>query len=102
MANRGIRDYPQLKKEEQRTKAKPAPARVFALTQANAKASPLVVTGLPPQQEIDFVIDLALGVEPFSKAPYRMAPAELKELKIQLQGMIDLGFSHPVCLSGEL
>ena len=51
--------------------------------------------GLPPQWEIDFVIDLAPGVEPVSKAPYRMAPAELKELKIQLQGLLDIGFIRP-------
>uniref|UniRef100_A0A803QSA3 Reverse transcriptase n=1 Tax=Cannabis sativa TaxID=3483 RepID=A0A803QSA3_CANSA len=50
---------------------------------------------LPPQREIDFVIDLIPGAEPVLKAPYRMAPTELKELKIQLQGMLDLGFTRP-------
>ncbi|KAM6552026.1 hypothetical protein CsatB_001834 [Cannabis sativa] len=39
------RDCPQLKKEEQKTEAKPAPARVFALNQTDAEASPSVVTG---------------------------------------------------------
>ncbi|XP_060974274.1 uncharacterized protein LOC133039400 [Cannabis sativa] len=56
---------------------------------------PEELPGLPPQREIDFVIDLIPGAEPVSKAPYRMAPAELKELKIQLQGMLDLGFTRP-------
>ncbi|XP_060973967.1 uncharacterized protein LOC133039156 [Cannabis sativa] len=51
--------------------------------------------GLPPQRKIDFIIDLIPGAELVSKAPYRMAPAELKELKIQLQGMLDLGFTRP-------
>ena len=38
--------------------------------------------GLPPCREIQFVIELAPGTEPVSRAPYRMALAELKELKI--------------------
>ena len=50
---------------------------------------------MPPQREIEFVIDLAPGAEPVSKAPYRMAPAELKELKVQLQELLDLGFIRP-------
>ena len=33
--------------------------------------------GLPPVQRIDFAIELAPGTQPISKAPYRMAPAEL-------------------------
>ena len=38
--------------------------------------------GIPPNREIDFQIELAPGTEPISKAPYRMAPLELKELKV--------------------
>jgi hypothetical protein len=37
--------------------------------------------GIPPVREIEFSIDLIPGAEPISKAPYRMAPIELKELK---------------------
>jgi hypothetical protein len=37
--------------------------------------------GLPPDREIEFCIDLISRAAPISKAPYRMAPAELKELK---------------------
>uniref|UniRef100_A0A803PYF4 Uncharacterized protein n=1 Tax=Cannabis sativa TaxID=3483 RepID=A0A803PYF4_CANSA len=47
---------------------------------------------LSPQREIYFVIGLAPRVEPVSKALYKMAPTKLKELKIKLQGMLDLGF----------
>ncbi|XP_027156451.1 uncharacterized protein LOC113758447 [Coffea eugenioides] len=39
---------------------------------------------LPPEREVEFKIDLVPGTAPISKTPYRMAPAELKELKIQL------------------
>ena len=51
--------------------------------------------GLPPRREIQFEIELAPRTEPVSRAPYRMAPAELKELKIQLQELLDLGFIRP-------
>ena len=51
--------------------------------------------GMPPDREIEFVIDLVPGTSPISKAPYRMAPAELKELQTQLQELLDLGFIRP-------
>ncbi|XP_016704759.1 uncharacterized protein [Gossypium hirsutum] len=51
--------------------------------------------GLPPVSEVKFSIDLILGATPISIAPYRMAPAELKELKVQLQELIDRGFGRP-------
>ena len=38
--------------------------------------------GLPPQREIEFVIELARGTKPVFRAPYKMAPAELKEFKV--------------------
>ncbi|KAL5554706.1 hypothetical protein UlMin_042107 [Ulmus minor] len=43
--------------------------------------------GLPPDREIQFEIELLLGTAPISKAPYRMAPVELKELQAQLQDL---------------
>ncbi|GJV60808.1 hypothetical protein Tco_1466908 [Tanacetum coccineum] len=51
--------------------------------------------GLPPAREIEFGIELIPGAEPISKAPYRMAPVELKELKEQLQEMLENGFIRP-------
>ena len=39
------------------------------------------LSGLPLDQEIEFSIDLISGTSPISKAPYRMAPTKLKELK---------------------
>lgn len=39
---------------------------------------------LPPIREIDFTIELVPGTTPISKAPYRMAPVELRELKTWL------------------
>ncbi|KAL8114698.1 hypothetical protein AgCh_021533 [Apium graveolens] len=37
--------------------------------------------GFPPHREVEFTIELIPGAEPISKAPYRMAPLELQELK---------------------
>nr|GFB74712.1 putative reverse transcriptase domain-containing protein [Tanacetum cinerariifolium] len=51
--------------------------------------------GLPPAREIKFGIELIPSAEPISKAPYRMAPVELKELKEQLQEMLENGFIRP-------
>ncbi|KAL5583473.1 hypothetical protein UlMin_015915 [Ulmus minor] len=51
--------------------------------------------GLPPDREIEFEIELLPGTQPISKAPYRMAPAELQELKKQLQELLDKGFIQP-------
>ncbi|KAL8119251.1 hypothetical protein AgCh_016682 [Apium graveolens] len=47
--------------------------------------------GLPSDQEIKFVIELAPGMTSVSKAPYRLAPVEMKELASQLQELLDNG-----------
>ncbi|MCO6516618.1 MAG: hypothetical protein J6586_09040, partial [Snodgrassella sp.] len=51
--------------------------------------------GLPPERDVEFSIDLLPGTDPISLTPYRMAPAELRELKIQLQELLDQGFIQP-------
>ncbi|XP_048140267.1 uncharacterized protein LOC125316296 [Rhodamnia argentea] len=50
---------------------------------------------LPLEREIEFVIELAPGTEPISKAPYRMSLSELKELKVQMEELVDKGFTRP-------
>ena len=49
-------------------------------------------------REIEFYIDLNLSTRPISKAPYRMSPLELKELKLQLQDLLEKRFIHPSVL----
>ncbi|XP_070050318.1 uncharacterized protein [Nicotiana tomentosiformis] len=51
--------------------------------------------GIPPEREIDFAIDLLPDAQPVSIPPYRMAPAELRELKEQLKDLLDKGFIRP-------
>ncbi|XP_075521495.1 uncharacterized protein LOC142554710 [Primulina tabacum] len=53
------------------------------------------INSLPPQREIEFSIELTPGAMPKSKTLYRMAPAELKELKIQLQELIERKYIRP-------
>ena len=48
--------------------------------------------GLPPEREIEFEIELLPRTTSILQAPYRMAPAELKELKVQLKELLDKGF----------
>ncbi|XP_028112688.1 uncharacterized protein LOC114310793 [Camellia sinensis] len=49
-----------------------------------ADVFPTELPGLPPTREVDLSIELQPGTTPISMAPYRMAPAELRELKTQL------------------
>ncbi|KAH0759738.1 hypothetical protein KY290_023231 [Solanum tuberosum] len=51
--------------------------------------------GMPPDRDIDFCINLESGTRPIFIPPYRMAPAELRELKAQIQELLDKGFIHP-------
>ena len=51
--------------------------------------------GMPPDRDIEFVIELQPGITPISKRPYRMPPKELAELKVQLQELLDKGFIRP-------
>ena len=50
------------------------------------------ITGLPPEREVEFTIDLIPETEPISITPYRMDPAELRELKDQLEELLSKGF----------
>ena len=54
-----------------------------------------IYPGLPPDREIEIAIELIPGAAPVSKAPYRLAPVELKELATQLQELLDKGMIRP-------
>ncbi|XP_074351427.1 uncharacterized protein LOC141690535 [Apium graveolens] len=64
------------------------------------KVFPNELLGLPPDHEIEFSIDLVTEAEPVSKAPYRMAPVEMKELANQLQELLDKGVIRASYLPG--
>nr|GEV17458.1 putative reverse transcriptase domain-containing protein [Tanacetum cinerariifolium] len=51
--------------------------------------------GLPPPRQVEFRIDLIPGATPVARAPYQLAPSELKELSEQLKELSEKGFIRP-------
>jgi hypothetical protein len=51
--------------------------------------------GMPPDQDVEFTIELQPGTAPISRWLYKMTPKELAELKIQLKEYLDKGYIHP-------
>ncbi|GJY89807.1 putative reverse transcriptase domain-containing protein [Tanacetum coccineum] len=54
------------------------------------------LSGLPPARPVEFQIDLIPGAALVARAPYRLAPSEMKELSEQLQELSDKGFIRPM------
>jgi hypothetical protein len=50
---------------------------------------------MPPDQDVEFTIELQLGTAPISRQPYRMTCKELAELKTQLKELLGNGHIHP-------
>ncbi|GKD42318.1 putative reverse transcriptase domain-containing protein [Tanacetum coccineum] len=53
------------------------------------------LSGLPPQRQVEFRIELVAGAAPVARSPYRLAPSEMQELSGQLQELQDKGFIRP-------
>ena len=53
------------------------------------------ILDIPTPIEVEFYIDLVLGATPISRAPYQMTPLELKELKSQLDELLEKGYIRP-------
>ncbi|GJZ75032.1 putative reverse transcriptase domain-containing protein [Tanacetum coccineum] len=58
--------------------------------------------GLPPSRQVEFKIDLVPGAAPVARAPYRLAPSEMKELSEQLKELLEKGFIRPSSSPGGL
>jgi hypothetical protein len=56
---------------------------------------PKELSGMPPDRDIEFVIELKPGTAPIYKTPYRMATPELAELKEHVKELLEKGFIHP-------
>ena len=56
---------------------------------------PEELLGFPPKREVELSIEVVQGTIPISRAPYHMAPTELKEVKTQLQELLNKGFVRP-------
>ncbi|GJT12984.1 putative reverse transcriptase domain-containing protein, partial [Tanacetum coccineum] len=59
------------------------------------KVFPDDLPGLPPPRQVEFKIDLVPGAAPVARAPYRLAPPEMKELSDQLKELLEKGFIRP-------
>ena len=53
------------------------------------------LSGLPPDRDVEFAIELEPSTAPISRRPYRMAPKELAKMKKQLEELLDKGFIRP-------
>ena len=60
-----------------------------------ADVFPSKIPELPPSRDVDFTIDLIRGAGPVCMTPYRMAPAELAELKKQIEDLLEKKFIRP-------
>ncbi|KAJ9563234.1 hypothetical protein OSB04_008394 [Centaurea solstitialis] len=65
------------------------------VVQGYADVFPDELPGVPPEQQVEFRIDLVPGATPVAKAPYRLAPSEMKELFDQLQELLGKEFIRP-------
>ncbi|KAI3773700.1 hypothetical protein L1987_48230 [Smallanthus sonchifolius] len=59
------------------------------------KVFPDELSGIPPEREVEFRINLVPGTVPIAKALYRLAPYEMAELKKQLDELLEKGFIRP-------
>jgi hypothetical protein len=51
--------------------------------------------GMPPDRDVEFIIEVQLGTTPISRQPYKMTSKELVELKVQLTELLDKGYIRP-------
>jgi hypothetical protein len=80
-------------------------AKVYQLDASRGSEVPVVnefpdvfpeeLPGMPPNRDIEFVIELKPGTTPIYKTPYRMATLELAELKEHIKELLEKGFIYP-------
>ncbi|GJT57190.1 putative reverse transcriptase domain-containing protein [Tanacetum coccineum] len=81
------------KKEEDKSEGKQI--KDVPIVRDFPKVFPEDLPRLPPARPVEFQIDLIPGAAPVARAPYRLAPSEMKELSEQLQELSDKGFIRP-------
>ncbi|GJS13311.1 reverse transcriptase domain-containing protein [Tanacetum coccineum] len=80
-------------KDEDKSKGKRL--KDLLVVQEFPEVFPEDLPGIPPTRQVEFRIDLVPGAAPVARAPYRLAPSEMKELAEQLQELTDKGFIRP-------
>ncbi|GKC33054.1 putative reverse transcriptase domain-containing protein [Tanacetum coccineum] len=81
------------KKEEDKSEGKQL--KDVPIVQDFPEVFPEDLSGLPPTRPVEFQIDLIPGAAPVARAPYRLAPSEMKELSEQLQELSDKDIIRP-------
>ncbi|GKE99895.1 hypothetical protein Tco_0023246 [Tanacetum coccineum] len=79
-----------MKKAEDKSKEKQL--EEVPIVQDFPEVFPEDLPGIPPTRQVEFQIDLIPGAAPVARAPYRLAPSEMKELSDQLKELSDKGF----------
>ncbi|GKE25405.1 putative reverse transcriptase domain-containing protein [Tanacetum coccineum] len=67
----------------------------ISVVQDFVEVFPEYLSGLPPQRQVEFRIDLVPGATPVVKSPYRLAPSKMQEFSAQLQELQDKDFIRP-------
>nr|GFC05512.1 putative reverse transcriptase domain-containing protein [Tanacetum cinerariifolium] len=86
-----VRDFP----EEVEDKSEKKRLEDVPIVRDFFEVFPEDLSGLPPIRPVEFQIDLVPGAAPVARAPYRLAPSEMKELVEQLKELSDKGFIRP-------
>ncbi|GJY40703.1 putative reverse transcriptase domain-containing protein [Tanacetum coccineum] len=69
--------------------------RTFPVIRDSPEVFPKELLGLPPPRQVEVRIDLIPDAAPVARAPYRLAPSEMKELSKQMQELLEKGFIRP-------
>ncbi|GKF91486.1 hypothetical protein Tco_0275187, partial [Tanacetum coccineum] len=81
--------------KETEDKSKEKQLEEVPIVQDFLEVFPEDLPGIPPTHQVEFQIDLIPGAVPVARAPYRLAPSEMKELSDQLKELSDKGFIRP-------
>nr|GEU61654.1 putative reverse transcriptase domain-containing protein [Tanacetum cinerariifolium] len=81
--------------KEAKDKSKEKRLEDVPIVQDFPEVFPKDLQGIPPTRQMEFQIDLVPGAAPVERAPYRLAPSEMKELSDQLKELANKGFIRP-------
>nr|GEV65947.1 putative reverse transcriptase domain-containing protein [Tanacetum cinerariifolium] len=93
-----VQDFPEVFPEDLSDKSREKRLEDVPIVRDFPKVFLKNLSGLPSTQQVEFQINLMPGVAPVARAPYRLAPSEMKELSEQLQELFDKGFIRPSSL----
>ncbi|GJZ59832.1 putative reverse transcriptase domain-containing protein [Tanacetum coccineum] len=85
--NKANQDYKMMKERDRNPRERRL--KLLPVVRDFQKVFPEDLPGLPPTRQVEFHIELIPGAAPVARAPYRLAPAEMKELAKQLKELSD-------------